>query len=74
MLRFWSGSCGNQNVSTSACRRWRDGLMAQMANRAGVSGTNGMTMPHSPERSPYQQHEKRYREHRAPNSLSLRHF
>jgi hypothetical protein len=74
MLRLWSGPCGNQNVSTSACQRWLNGLMAQMANRAGVRGTNGMTMPHSSERSPYHQHEKRYREHRAPNSLLLRHF
>jgi hypothetical protein len=74
MLRFWSGSCGNQNVHTSARRRWLDGLMAQMANRAGVRGRNGMTMPHSAERSPNHQHEKRYREHRAPNSLLLSHF
>jgi hypothetical protein len=74
MLRFWSGSCGNQNVYTSACQGWFDGLMAQMANRAGVRGRNGMTMPHSAERSPYHQHEKRYREHRAPNSLLLSHF
>jgi hypothetical protein len=74
MLRFWSGSCGNQNVYTSACRRWRDSLMAQMANRAGVRGRNGMTVPHSSERSPDHQREKRYREHGAPNSLLLRHF
>jgi len=74
MLRFWSRSCGNQKVYTSACRRWRDGLMAQMANRAGVGRRNGMTMPHSSERSPDHQHEKRYRERRAPNSLLIRHF
>jgi hypothetical protein len=74
MVRLWSRSCGNQNVYTSACQRWLDGLMAQMANRARVRGRNGMTMPHSSERSPYHQGEKRYREHRAPNSLLLRHF
>jgi hypothetical protein len=67
MLRFWSGPGGNQKVHTSACRRRLDRLMAQMANRAGVRGRNGMTMPHSSERSPYHQYEKRYREHRAPN-------
>jgi hypothetical protein len=74
MLRFWSGSGGNQNVNTSACQGWLNGLMAQMANWAGVRGRNGMTMPHSSERRPYHQHQKRYREHRAPNSLLLRHF
>jgi hypothetical protein len=74
MLGFWSGSGGNQNVYTSASERWLDGLMAHMADRAGVRGRNGMTMPHSSERSPHHQREKRYREHRAPNSLLLRHF
>lgn len=74
MLRLWSGSGGKQNVYASACQRWLDGLMAQMANRAGVRRRDGMTMPHSSERSSYHQHEKRYREHRAPNSLLLRHF
>ena len=74
MLRFWSSSCGNQNVYTSACQRWLNGLMTQMADRAGVRGREGMTMPHSSERRPYHQHEKRYREDCTPNSLLLRHF
>jgi hypothetical protein len=74
MLRFRSRSCGSQNVYTSACQRWLDGLMAEMANRAGVRRRNGMTMPHSSERRPDYQREKRYREHGAPNSLLLRHF
>jgi hypothetical protein len=74
MLRFWSRSRRSQNVYTGICRRCFNSLMAQMANRAGVGGRNGMTVPHSSERSPYHQREKRYRDHRAPNSLLLRHF
>jgi hypothetical protein len=74
MLRFWSGSCGNQNVHTSARQSWLNGLMAQVADRAGVRGRNGVTVPHSPERRPYHQHEKRYRKRRAPNLLLLRQF
>jgi hypothetical protein len=74
MFRFWSRSGGNQSVCTSAGQRWLDGLMAEMANRAGVRGRNGMTMTHSPERRSYHQHEERYREHRAPNQLLVRHF
>jgi hypothetical protein len=31
-------------------------------------------MPYSSKRSPYHQQEKRYREHRAPNSLLIRQF
>ena len=57
MLRFWPRFCGNQNVYTSASQRWLDGLMAQMANRAGLRRRNSMTMPHSSERCPYHQHE-----------------
>ena len=74
MFRFWPRSSGNQNVNARARERWRDVLMAQMANRAGVGRIHSMTMPHSSERRPYQQDEKRYREHRAPNSLLIRHF
>jgi hypothetical protein len=67
MLRFWFGPGGNQKVHSSAGRCRLNRLMAQMANRAGVRGRNGMTVPHPSERGPYHQHEKRYREHRAPN-------
>jgi hypothetical protein len=61
MFRFWPRSSGNQNVNARARERWRDVLMAQMANRAGVGRIHSMTMPHSSERRPYQQDEKRCR-------------
>ena len=74
MFRFRSSSRRHQDVYPSAGQCWLDGQMAQMANRAGVRGRNGMTMQHSSERGSYHQHEKRYREHRAPNSLLVTHF
>jgi hypothetical protein len=57
MFRFWSRSCGNQNVYTRARLGWLDGVMAQMANRAGVRRRDGVAMPHSSERGSYHQHE-----------------
>jgi hypothetical protein len=73
-FRFWSRSCGNQNVYTRARERRLDHLMAQMAKWACIGRINSMTVPLSSERGPYHQYEKRCWEHRAPNSLLIRHF
>jgi hypothetical protein len=51
-LGFWPRPCGNQNVYTSACRRRFDGLMAQLADRAGVRERIGMVMPDLSQRRP----------------------
>ena len=42
----------NRNAYSNACRRRFDGLMTQMADGAGISGSVGVVMPDSAERRP----------------------
>jgi hypothetical protein len=56
-LWFWSARRANRDTHTDACQRRFDGLMAQMADWASVSGGVGMMMPDSPERRAYDQRE-----------------
>ena len=59
-LRFGPRPAGNRNTYANARRRRFDGLMAQMADRAGVGRSVGVMMPDSPERRPDHQREQRY--------------
>ena len=56
---FRSETPGNRNTYTNTCRRGCDGLMAQMADRAGVGGHVGVMMPDSAQGRPDYQRKQR---------------
>jgi hypothetical protein len=66
---FRSETPGNRNTDTNAYRGGCDGLMAQMANRAGVSGCVGVMMPDSAQGRPDYQRKQRDGQGQTPNLL-----
>jgi hypothetical protein len=73
VLRFRISTGGNQNVDTQVHHRRFDGLMAEMADRAGVGGGTGVIVPDHSESSPQDQRDKRDRHYQAPESFLIGH-
>ena len=70
-LRLQPSTEQDQSVGANVYMRRLDGLMDQMADRAGVGRRVDMVMPDSSNRHPYHERKNRYRKHQAPDSLLI---
>ena len=74
VLRFRISTGGNQNVDTQVHHRRFNGLMAEMADRAGVGRGTGVSAPDHSEGSRQDQRKKRDRPYQAPEPFLIRHY